>query len=250
MRRVAAAALALLATPAPAAGPRLLADLSQSRVDISYRFAGAELLVFGAIQYPGPPPRRPPGLAIVVRGPTQALTVRRKERVAGIWVNRTAVRFETVPGFYALATTPAPQALLGEREATIYEVGVGRLQLSPASATDPATIDAFTRGLVDMKRRAGLFVERPGGASISQGVLYQARVPMPSAVPVGDYAAEIYLIADGRVIARATRPIRVDKTGAERAIYLFAQEHALAYGLTAVLLALGFGWAASAIGRR
>ena len=81
------ALLLLLAAPA-AAQPRLVTDLSQSRIDISYRFAGAELLIFGAIQYPGGrTPDEPPGIAVVLRGPADPLTVREKERVAGIWVN-------------------------------------------------------------------------------------------------------------------------------------------------------------------
>ena len=76
--------LLLLAVPAHA-DPRLVTDMSQSRIDISYRFAGAELLIFGAIQYPGGrTPSEPPGIAVVLRGPVEPVTVRKKARVAGI----------------------------------------------------------------------------------------------------------------------------------------------------------------------
>jgi hypothetical protein len=48
----------------------LITDLSQSRIDINTRFKGADLLVFGAIQYPaGAVPDAPADIAIVVRGP-------------------------------------------------------------------------------------------------------------------------------------------------------------------------------------
>ena len=98
------ALLLLLAAPA-AAQPRLVTDLSQSRIDISYRFAGAELLIFGAIQYPGGrAPADPPGIAVVLRGPAEPITVREKERVAGIWINTQSTRFESSPGYYAVAT--------------------------------------------------------------------------------------------------------------------------------------------------
>lgn len=241
MRLLVAALLSLLAATA-GAQPRLVADLSQSRIDISYRFAGAELLVFGAIQYPaGARPPGDPGIAVVVRGPVEPLTVRLRERVLGIWMNTDAVRFESTPGFYAVATSAPVAELLDERNAAIYEIGLSYLQLSPATFIDPDRARAFEDGLLSLKRKSGLFVEQPYGVRITSDVLYRARIPIPSAVPVGDYQAEIFLIEDGRVRARATAPIIIDKTGFERGIYLFAQQNSLAYGLIAVAMALGAG---------
>ncbi|WP_448578606.1 TIGR02186 family protein [Thermaurantiacus sp.] len=244
MRRMLAALLWLTATAATAQ-PRLVADLSQSRIDISYRFAGAELLVFGAIQYPaGARPRTDPGIAIVVRGPAEPLTVRLRERVLGIWMNTAAVRFESAPGFYAVATSAPVDELLDERNAAIYEIGLSYLQLSPATYVDPDRARLFADGLLDVKRKAGLFIEQPYGVRLTSDVLYRARIPIPSAVPVGDYQAEIFLIEDGRVRARATAPIIIDKTGFERSVYLFAQQYGFLYGLLSVALAMGAGLAA------
>lgn len=242
----------LLAGPLRAAEPTLVADLSQSRIDISYRFAGEELLVFGAIQYPGGRlPAEAPGIAVVIRGPTEPLTVRQKGRVFGIWMNREAVRFESAPGFYAVATSAPISQLLDERNAAIYEIGLSFLQLSPATAVDPETSRRFQDGLLALRRRDGLFVEQPYGVRITADVLYRARIPIPSAVPVGDYRAEIYLIRDGRVRARATAPIIIDKTGFEREVWLFAHRNSIAYGLLAVGMAVGTGLLAGVgFGRR
>ncbi len=245
----------LLGTPA-AAQPRLITDLSQSRIDISYRFAGAELLIFGAVQYPGGrAPATPPGIAVVLRGPMERLTVRRKARVAGIWINTQALRFESAPGFYAVATTRPVRDLLDERNAAIYELGLRHLQLSPATAADPETTTQFQDGLVKLRASEGLYVEQPYGVQVTDNVLYRARIPIPSAVPVGNYQAEIYLIdgdgkGGGKVRARTTAPVIIDKTGFERGIYVFAHEHSLLYGLVAVALALALGWAAGTIGQR
>lgn len=245
-----AALLWSMAAPA-AAEPRLVTDMSQSRIDISYRFAGTELLIFGAIQYPGGRrPAEPPGIAVVLRSAAEPLTVRRKERVAGIWINTQAVRFESAPGFYAVATTKPVTDLLDERNAAIYEIGVDFLQLSPAGVDDAPTTRLFQDGLVDLRTRAGLFVEQPYGVNVTDGVLYRARLPIPSAVPVGNYQVEIYLIENGRVRARSTAPVIIDKTGIERAIYVFAHEHSLLYGLSAVFTALTLGWLAGSVTRR
>lgn len=242
--------LLLLATPA-IAQPRLVTDMSQSRIDISYRFAGAELLIFGAIQHPGGrAPADPPGIAVVLRGPAQALTVREKARVAGIWINTQSARFESTPGYYAVATTRPVDDLLDERNAAIYEIGLRNLQLSPTTAADPERTSHFERGLISLRQREGLFVEQPYGVQVTDKVLYRARLPIPSAVPVGNYQVEIYLIGDGEVRARSTAPVIIDKTGFERAIYVFAHDHSFLYGLSAVALALSMGAIAGALGKR
>ena len=239
------------AHPVHAAAPvRLITDISQNRIDIVYTFKGAELLVFGAIQYPrGSVPDERPGLAIVVRGPPAPITLRKKGRVAGIWINTDSVRFETAPGFYSVATSAPIKSLVDERNASIWEIGVDYLQLSPTSG-DSAQVAEFTRGLVDLRRRSGLWHEGEGAIGLTQNILYQARIPIPAAVPVGAYTAEIYLIRRGRVIARAATPITIGKSGFERWVYVAAQQHGLAYGLAAVALALLAGWLAGLVVRR
>ena len=242
----------LVSVPAAAASPTLLiTDLSQGRIDINTTFKGADLLVFGAIQYPaGAVPDAPPDIAIVVRGPVEPVTVRKKARVAGIWMNTDSVRFESVPGFYAVSTTRPIDKLADDRTTAIYEIGVSNLQLSPASGASEERTRAFEQGLIGNKRRDGLFAEDEGGVTVTKGVLYSARIAIPAVVPVGDYAAEIHLIRNGRVIASSVTPISIGKSGFERWIYVMAQEHSLAYGLAAVAAALFAGWLASVVTRR
>ncbi len=231
--------------------PRLISDLSQNRIDIEYSFSGAELLIFGAIQYPGGRmPREKPGLAIILRGPPNAITVREKEKVAGIWINTRSVRFESAPSFYSIATTAPIAEMVDERTAAIYELGLSYLQLSPASGNNPSEIQSFERGLLDLRQRAGVYRENPQGADLTENVLYRARIPIPAEVPVGGYTAEIHLIEKGEVVASTTREIVIEKSGFERAIYLAAQHHSMLYGALAVLIALSMGWLGGAIVRR
>ena len=238
----------LLAGAAPTV---LITDLSQGQIDINTRFKGADLLVFGAIQYPaGAVPDAPADIAIVVRGPAAPVTVREKARVAGIWINTEAVRFESVPGFYAVATTRPIPDLADDRTTAIYEIGVANLQLSPVSAGPSEQVARFEVGLIKAKTNAGLFSETPGAVVVTRNVLYRARITIPSAVPVGDYAAEIHLIRKGRVIASSTTPITIGKSGFERWVYVMAQDYSLAYGFAAVAAALAAGGIASAVTRR
>ena len=82
-----------------------------------------------------------------------------------------------------------------------------------------------------------------GGNLASTGSTVE--VPLAAGVP-----AETFLIEKGRVIAAATREIDIDKSGMEAFVTRAAQRHGFAYGLTAVLLSLILGWAASAAFKR
>ena len=44
-------------------------------------------------------------LVIVIRGPAVDMTVRRKERIFGIWLNREQIQLTGMPGYYFLAST-------------------------------------------------------------------------------------------------------------------------------------------------
>lgn len=249
MRRL----LLLLAAPLllGQAKPVLVPDVSQREVEIAYSFTGAELLLFGAILYPGGRvPEAVPDVVIVVKGPTESITIREKEKVAGIWVNAQALRYRSAPSFYAAASSRPIRDIVDARTRAIYEIGLDSLQLSPASNAPSPVQDRFARGLVEQRRRAGLFTEVPGAVEVTGGVLYRARIQVPAQVTVGRFTAETFLVRDGRVLAAAVRDIDVRKSGFERFVAEAAQRHAILYGLAAVALSVGLGWIAGRIAQR
>lgn len=233
------------------AKPVLVPDVSQREVEIVYSFTGAELLLFGAILYPGGRvPDKPADIAIVLKGPVDSIVVREKQKVAGIWINADSTRFRSAPAFYAVASSKPLQQLVDERTAAIYELGINNLQLSPASAGMPGEVQRFEAGLVDLRQRGGLYFEEPRAVEISENVLYRARIRIPARVPVGKYTAETFLIQDGRVVAGAVREVDIRKSGFERFVAAAAQNWSFTYGIVAVALSLLFGWAAGALFRR
>jgi uncharacterized protein (TIGR02186 family) len=231
--------------------PMLVPDISARQVQIRYSFSGAQLLLFGAVVYPGGrPPTRPVDIAVVLRGPVQPILVREKQKIAGIWMNADLNRFRSAPSFYAVASSRPVGTLVDERTAAIYELGLHNLQLSPGGGALPDKERRFEAGLLDLRRREGLYSETPNGVEITDGVLYRAVITIPSQVPVGTYTAETFLIDRGKVVAAATRDIQISKSGFERFVALAARRHEGLYGLTAVILSLGLGWAAAAAFRR
>ena len=231
--------------------PVLVPDISARKVEIRYSFTGAQLLLFGAIVFPGGrPPNHPSDIVVVLRGPVQPILVREKQRILHIWMNADSNRFRSAPSFYSVASSRPISDLVDERTAAIYEMGLHNLQLSPGGGALPEKERRFEAGLLDLRRRHGLYAENARGVEISGGVLYRATIAIPSQVPVGTYTAETFLIDRGKVIAAATRDIQIDKSGFERFVALAARRHEGLYGIAAVLMSLGMGWAAAAFFRR
>lgn len=230
----------------------LLADLSQDRIEIRYSFAGAQLLLFGSI----PPPAADGGrrdVVVTVLGPPKPTVVRKKGRVAGIWVNTEAVTYPRAPGFYLLAATRPPGDILPE--ATRRELGLGldALDIGPVEratvAATPAGLGPYRAALIRRQQAADLYGEHVGGVDVIDGGLFRADVALPANVPVGRYRVSVTLIDDGRPVASRHIDLRVDKSGFERAIYTLANEQPLFYGLAAVVIALVAGWAAGLVSR-
>jgi uncharacterized protein (TIGR02186 family) len=238
-------ALAALFALSAQRDPILVPEVSQHEVQVRQGFIGTELLLFGAILEPdGRRAGRDYDIVVVLKGPTEAIRVREKEKILGIWVNADSTAFRSAPSFFAVASSRPIGDIVDERTAAIYELGLGYLQLSPSGSIDPQEQQRFTAGLVDLRSRSGLYREEPGGVTIGEQVLYQARISLPSNVQTGTYTAETFAITRGRVIASATAEVEVRKVGFERLVAEYADENSFWYGLLAVGLSVFMGWLA------
>jgi len=247
------------AAPAPEA--RISAALTEELVEIRSNFAGAELTLFGAAAGLG----ESDDIVMVVRGPQRDLRVMRKEQVAGVWVNAAPVRFETVPRFYAVASTRPLEDFATFSALRRNSIGMEHLRLSAPETertetrfgvTDVrvsdlgADIVAYRAAVVRNKAREDLYAEAPGGVEIIENGLFAARLYLPPVTPTGVYDVEVYLFRGGEPIARWSQTLDVVKAGAERAIYDLAHDHPLVYGVLAVIMAVLAGWIAAVFGRR
>lgn len=239
--RVILSILALLFLTA-ARDPILVPEVSQHEVQVRQGFTGTELLLFGAILDPaGVRAGQDYDIVVVLKGPTQSIRLREKQKIAGIWVNAESTDLRSAPSFYALASSRPVRDIVDDRTAAIYELGLDWLQLSPAGAIDPEEQARFLAGLVDLRKRNGLFSQNDRGVTISEQVLYQARIALPSSVQVGTYTAETFAISRGRVIASAIAKVEVRKLGFERFVALFAEQQSFLYGLLAVAVSVLMG---------
>jgi uncharacterized protein (TIGR02186 family) len=244
----AALALLLALLLGAARDPILVPEVSQHEVLLRQGFTGTELLLFGAVLSPdGTRAAQDYDIIVVLKGPTQSIVVREKQKVAGMWINVDSAELRSAPSYYAIASTrPIPQ-IVDDKTAAIYELGLKWLQLSPIGSIDAAEQSRFAAGLVSLNSSNGLYRQEEGAVKVSEQVLYQARIGLPSRVPTGTYTAETFAISRGRVVASASSTVEVRKIGIERAIATFADQYGLFYGLLTVAVSVGMGWLAGRI---
>jgi uncharacterized protein (TIGR02186 family) len=223
--------------------PILVPDISEHDIVLRQGFTGANLLLYGAVLDPANSDAEY-DIVVVLKGPTEPILVREKERIFGIWVNSDDTAYRSVPSFYAMASSRPVLDIVDERTAQIYELGLDYLQLSPSGSIDPGEQQRFAEGLVDLRQRQGLYAQFDDGVQISEGVLYRAVIPIPSNVISGRYVAETFAIFDGRVISSATSEVQVYKEGFELGVEDAANDYSFLYGLFAVGLSVAMGWAA------
>lgn len=225
--------------------PILVPEVSQHEVQVRQGFRGTELLLFGAILTPdGTRAGQDYDIVVVLKGPTRSIVLREKQRIAGIWVNAESTEFRSAPTFFAVASSKPIGRIVDDKTAAIYELGLPWLQLSPIGAYDPKEQARFSAGLVDLMQREELYKDDPKGVKVSEQVLYQARIKLPSSVQTGTYTAETFAITKGRVVASAIARVEVKKQGFERAVAQFAEYNGFIYGLLAVALSVAMGFMA------
>ncbi|MBS0481936.1 MAG: TIGR02186 family protein [Proteobacteria bacterium] len=225
--------------------PILVPEISQHEVQVRQGFRGADLLLFGAILTPeGSRAGQDYDIVVVLKGPTRSIVLREKQRIAGIWVNAVSAEFRSAPTYFAVASSKPINKIVDDKTAAIYELGLPWLQLSPIGSYDPKQQARFSAGLVDLMQRDGLYKEDARGVTVSEQVLYQARIALPSNVQTGTYTAETFAITHGRVVASAISRVQVKKQGFERFVELFAENDGFWYGLVAVAISVAMGFLA------
>lgn len=228
--------------------PILVPDISPNKVEVRQTFTGAELLLFGAILDPqGNRAGRDFDIVVVLKGPTGPILLREKRRIAGIWLNAGSTEFLSAPSYFAVASTRPINQIVDDKTAAIYELGLPWLQLSPGGTIEPRKLVRYSQGLVELMSRKGLFQENEGTVKLSEQVLYQARIKLPSNVQTGRYTAETFAISRGRVVASKIIPVDVEKLGFEGAVAQFAQNYAFLYGLLVIAMSVFLGWLAGRV---
>lgn len=236
----------LLILAAPLAAEEVVLGLSHDQVSISTDFDGTEILIFGAIKREEPIPEGAPlEVIIALAGPQQPLTVRRKERVAGIWVNTEAVEVDHAPSFYAVATSGPWNEVISDVEDLRHKISIPRAIRSVGAPMTVQHPQDFAAAVVRIREREGKYQLLESTVEMRESTLFDTSISMPANLVEGNYPMRIFLTRGRQVVSSFDTEIAVQKVGLERWLYELARNQPLVYGLMSLAIAIAAGWGAS-----
>ena len=240
----------LLSAPFFAHAEEVVLGLSTDQISITTNFDGSDILIFGAIKREEKIPEGPElQVIITVAGPSAPLTVRRKEKRLGIWVNIDAVEVDRAPSFYAVLTSDPLRDVLKDVEDLRYKISVPRAIRSVGAPSDIQDSESFTEALIRIRTASELYQLNEDAVTVTEQTLFRSAVRLPAALTEGVYLTRIFLTRGGTVVSSHETIINVQKVGMERWLFELSRGQPLLYGLMSLAIAIAAGWAASAIFR-
>lgn len=234
----------------PATAEEVVLGLSKDEVAITTSFNGSDVLIFGAVKRDKPIPDGDPLEVIVtISGPSEAVTVRRKEKRFGIWVNIDSVEIDKAPSFYAVATSAPLRDVLSDIEDLRYKISVPRAIRSVGAPMQIEDAAAFTQAIIRIRSNSDTYQLLENQVSVDAQTLFQTSIQLPAALTEGDYVTRIFLTRSGKVVSTYETSIDVRKVGMERWLYKLSRENSMLYGLMSLAIAIAAGWGAAAIFR-
>jgi uncharacterized protein (TIGR02186 family) len=253
-------ALALAVVPAKLPQPRaesvntIEAGASQNYFYIEPTYDGTSIVLFGSIDRQALN-GRPFDLAVTIEGPIEPVTVWKKDRLAGLWVNTESLTFEGVPNYYAVLSTRPVREVAPIEVRKPRQIGLDALAL-PLKAPNvpnghPPAPHEFQEALIRLKKGSGLFSENSKDAFDFFGSrLFRSRVYLPASAGPGVYRVKFYVLQDGKEAGQTSANIRLKKIGIEARLSSAAMNYPWFYGFMAVAVAAVTGGGASLIFRR
>ncbi len=252
MNRVVAAIAVLtglaLAVPAVATPTeKIVAGLSQNRVSITANFDGSEILIYGAVKRDSPTPGDTTlDMIITVEGPSVPLVIRRKERVAGIWINGAAVRIDSAPSFYTVATSGPLASILSDTDDLRSKITIPQVIRAVGISAEASNAPDFVEALQRIRLQNDSYRIAENSVQLVEETLFRTDVVLPANLTEGNYRVRMFLLRGGRVVDTQERLIGVRKAGLERFLFNLAHERPFLYGVISLVMAAVAGWAASA----
>jgi len=249
MIRRAALALSLSGVLAlPAWTEELAAGISRDKIEINSRFTGTEVAIFGSVE-PATgevvQENRARDIIVVVRSDRASqATVRRKEAVGPIWVNRDFQTLRDVPAFYFVASNRALADIAAPGVLAQFQLGFSHLETGSVPGVQARV--AFRQAFLDAQAAAQLYAQHEGAVTFMSPSLFRTTVALPPNVPAGNLRVTVYAFKSGEVTSSNSMTLFIDKTGIERFLSDLSRREPLFYASALLVLAIGAGLAAAA----
>ena len=237
----------------PGAKESVQADVSARNVPVTSSFHGTEIVIFGAVDNSQQPSAESGyyDVLIVVEGVPGRIVVRRKNNVAGLWLNTSSATFDVVPSYYAIASTRPIDEITSEEFRASHGVGFQHLRFMPAfgqpQALSSEDLKDFQQAIIRLKQKQGLYIQDNFRVAFIGKSLFRATIELPANVTVGPFDTRVYLFHDEKLLSQYSVRLNLEREGLERYLHRFAYGSPTLYGLVTVALAIAAGLVASTV---
>ena len=224
---------------------QIVADLSQENVKISTDFQGAKILLFGA--YDG---KKGDDIIVIVTGPKGLVTVQKKEKILGVWVNRRKVNYINTPKYLSISSNRKIEDILNQKTQKISEIGLNNLKIRIQPGIRVENENQWRQALTRNMLKSNLWSINENSVSLNKNALFRSFLELPSNVITGQFEVKILHYRNSKLVSQQINSINVSKSGISAEIYDIAQNYSTLYGIFAVLLAVLVGWGSNLIFRK
>lgn len=184
------------------------------------------------------------GAVIILQAGHENVTLNRKGRVAGIWLNVAQVEVSNVPNVYILAASDKLENICSPEVQKQLGLGVeylrGQMKFTCEKPLSGTEFDEFLKlktsgGTYNVDINIKLKDSGPGRQEVS------AILPVPATVPPGTYNVLLYCFVDGKPVQRGTAELTIRRVGLAHLMADMAYNKSALYGVMAIVVAMLVG---------
>ena len=224
----------------------VISDIDKSNIELSTRFDGTSILVFGAIS----PENDSTSLLVEIIGPSTSVNIRKKVQIWGIWVNKKIARFKDIPSFYQISISNSEHRVLKEIEyQRLKSIFYDYLETNSISENENSA-EQYHNELTRLKKKLGnlsMFEEK---IKVIDNKLFSYKVNLPKKIYPGVYKIRMTLIdQEGIELSKSEQNVNVSKVGLQKFLSSNSKNSPVFYGLFSVIIALFLGFSAAQLFR-
>ncbi len=231
----------------PAKADRLITDLSNNKIIVHSNFTGTHIFLFGSVDYSNTKQKNMENdIIIVLRGPSEEFIIRRKDNIAGIWINAEHRNVTKIPAYYALFSSRDFNEIATTETLKKYNIGLNyksvnvKPQFVSQLAEDNNTYN-FQEAFLRLQKDNGRYHRQPNSITKVNDTLFHVRINLPNDVPKGEYFVDTYLFRKGVLINRSEQKISIEKSGVQKLLFFISRQHPLLYGVVSLIISLSVG---------
>lgn len=236
MRRVFTFAMLMLSVWAlgARADNALVTQLGTDHVDITSRFTGEHILIFGATSGAG-------DVIIKVQSPTQGVALSRKVSVGPFWLDSGSLTVKGSPGLVYLLSSRPTKDLLDRKTRDRLGLRFQDALVGVHVPTDDQGMSDWREAFVRLKQTDGYYLEADHAVQLTGNRLFSATLALPANIPLGEYKLNIFLVRNGKVVSHDTHTLNVQQVQLEHWVAATAHNHPWTFGVSFVVLAMALG---------